>query len=184
MVEIEGVLNGRPITYVDRELETELITPNDFLCVRYLAIPINFDGAPLSLPLTAIWKAGQEYLEQFWRLWSERYLREIRERRDSMSSVHNEEDQVPQPGELVLMIDPMLRRSSWETAVVERLIPSDDGKVRAVQIRIGENTRLVRPTCKLASLKLLMDPPEHVGELTDRNRAIVVDESGGEIEST
>ncbi|KAK7601984.1 hypothetical protein V9T40_009425 [Parthenolecanium corni] len=180
IIEIEGVLNGRPITYVDQENETELITPNDFLRVKYPAIPTNFENAPLNSSLTELWRNSQEYVEQFWRLWAEQYLREIRERRDSMRNSRTAEDHVPVVGEVVLMVDPMLKRSSWRTAVVERLIKGEDDKVRSVQIRSANRTRMIRPVAKLASLKLLMDLPEDAGELTSDGQAVVVDGTDGE----
>lgn len=183
MIEVEGVINSRPITYVSKEADAELITPNDFLCVRYPGIPVDFSLTP-NAPMSVAWREGQEYLEQFWALWAERYLRELRERRDAMPNQRTGEEAVPKAGELVIMVDPMLKRASWQLAVVERLIKSNDGQIRSVQLRIGDEdrTRLIRPVTKVAPLRLLMDLPAEMPELTDNNRAIVVDNSGGEIE--
>ncbi|KAK7605302.1 hypothetical protein V9T40_007160 [Parthenolecanium corni] len=181
LIEIEGVINSRPITYVDKEAETELITPNDFLQTRYPAIPVDFTRALTGAELTAAWRASEEYLEQFWRDWAERYLREIRERRDVMPNPRLTEDRIPMVGEVVLMIDPSQKRSSWRTAVVERLVNSGDGMVRAVQLRSSQRTRMIRPVSKLAPLRLLMEISENVGELVDNARNIVVDQDGGEI---
>ncbi|KAK7571949.1 hypothetical protein V9T40_014421 [Parthenolecanium corni] len=181
LIEIEGILNSRPITYVDKEAETELITPNDFLQTRYPAIPFDHTRALTGAELTAAWRASEEYLEQFWRDWAERYLREIRERRDVMPNPRLTEDRAPMVGEVVLMIDPSQKRSSWRTAVVERLIDSSDGKVRAVQLRSSQRSRMIRPVSKLAPLRLLMEISDDVGELVDNARNIVVDPDGGEI---
>lgn len=184
LIEIEGILNSRPITYVDRESETELISPNDFLQTRYPAVPIDFSRAPSGADLTASWRASEEYLEQFWKIWAEQYLREIRERRETMPNPRISEERAPMVGELVLMVDPTMRRSSWRAAVVERLINSEDGKVRSVQLRSANRVRMIRPVSKLAPLRLLMELSGEVGELTDGGRAIVVDQSGGEINVT
>ena len=181
MIEVEAVVNSRPISYVDREAETELITPNDFLCVRHPVIPVNWKEVTPRTPLCELWKKSEQYLEEFWRAWSENYLLAIRERREPMPSGRRDNQKIPKPGELVLMIDPSHKRSSSKMAVIERLIPSEDGEIRAAQIRVNTRSRLIRPITKLASLKLCMDLPEDLPELTPDRRAIVIDDTPGQI---
>ncbi|KAK7592939.1 hypothetical protein V9T40_007691 [Parthenolecanium corni] len=182
MVEVEAVVNSRPITYVDKEQQTEIISPNDFLCVRYPAFPIDFEKKHTAKELTDSWAAAEKLLDEFWRIWSEQYLRELKERRDRMTNKRSSNAEEPKPGEIVLMVDPDQKRSSWRTAVVERLLPGSDGKVRAVQIRASNRARMIRPVSKLASLKLIMDLPDQVPELTADNQGLVVDDTGGVIE--
>lgn len=181
IIEVEGVINARPITYVDRDEETELIAPNDFLCLRYPAVAFNASASQRGSALAVSWRAGREYLDRFWRIWAEQYLREIRERRDAMRSGRADHSRAPIVGEIVLMIDPNLKRSSWRVAVVERLIKSSDDKVRSVQLRTGNHTRLVRPVVKLAPLRLLMDQPEGEEEQAGNQLAIAVQDLDGEV---
>lgn len=89
----------------------------------------------------------------------------------------------PLVGKVVLMVDPDQKRSSWRLAVVERLIPGNDGEVRSVQIQAANRARMIRPVNKLASLKLLMDLPDQIPQLNEQNIAIVVDDQGGFIEA-
>lgn len=182
MIEVEAIVNCRPITYVEKEADASIVTPNDFLQVRYPAMPIDFKKAPTTQQLTSTWLAAEQALEEFWRIWSEQYLRFIRERRDKMKNPRKSEPAPPQPGEIVLMVDPDLKRSSWRTAVVERTILGEDNKIRSVQIRAGNRSRLIRPVVKLASLKLLMELPENLPELTDDRSGLVVDNQEGTVE--
>ncbi|KAK7592957.1 hypothetical protein V9T40_007709 [Parthenolecanium corni] len=183
MIEVEAVINSRPITYVDRGIDTEIITPNDFLCTKYPAIPLDFNRTLTSNQLTEAWKQAETYLNEFWRIWSESYLREIRERREVIRSQQHSNDAAPLVGEIVLMVDPDQKRSSWRLAVVERLIPGDDGQVRSVQIRAANRARMIRPVSRLASLKLLMDLPDQIPQLNEQHTAIVVDSESGFIEA-
>jgi len=181
MTEIEAIVNSRPITYVPKEKDAEIITPNDFLAVRYPAIPIDFDKA-LNIStkeLTQCWKAGEEYLNLFWKLWSEQYLRSLREHRDKMSSGPKDLDVSPRVGEMVLQVEPNAKRSEWELAVVERLIKDEDGKIRSVQIKAKDRARRIRPVTKLASLRLLMDLPEEQNELNVNARTFTVSNEPG-----
>lgn len=101
-----------------------------------------------------------------------------------MPDKRNSNETPPQPGELVLMINPDQKRSSWRTAVLEQTIPGTDGQIRSVQIRAGNRARMIRPITQLASLKLIMDLPEDLPPLTDDQTAVVVQDEGGEIELT
>lgn len=183
IVEVEAVVNNRPITYVDQENDTAIVSPNDFLCVRYPSIPVDWSKAPTRSQLADSWRAAERYLEEFWKVWSEHYLRSIRERKDMMGNSKTAYPAPPKPGELVLMVDPDGKRSSWKTAVIERVLPSQDGATRAAQIRIGKTTRMIRPINKLAPLRLIMDLPKKLPELTEDRSALVVDDQPGFIEA-
>lgn len=178
ITEIEGVINSRPITYVDKELSTPLLSPNHFLRVATPAIPIDIserDQHHLSKKERVLeyWKAAEESLNVYWRIWSEQYLLALRE----VKSKQADKNQLqPKVGEVVLMIDPTQKRGYWRKAVVERLIQSADGRHRSAQIRLATGNRMIRPLVKLASLELLDVLPE------DQRPSVVV--SGEDVDAS
>ena len=184
VIEVEAMVNSRPITYVGKEREAEVITPADFLGVRYPAIPVDPDQNLniTTKELSRAWRSSEQYLNEFWRIWSEQYLRTVRERRDHMHSGQKDDPSVPRVSEIVLLVDSAAKRSSWILAVVERRITDEDGKIRAVQIKSADRSRLIRPIVKLAPLRLLMDLPDTSKDLNVNAKTITVDDTPGQIE--
>lgn len=164
IVEIEAVLNTRPIAYVDKELDSQLLTPNHFLRVKFPAIPINVeerDQHKLSTKerLLSYWKATERDLNIFWRVWSDQYLLSLREIRNKATKSTSK---MPKVGDIVLMVDPAQKRGYWRKGIIERLILSADQKCRSAQIKVSTGTRMIRPITKLASLELLDDLPDQI----------------------
>lgn len=162
IVEIEAVINNRPIAYVDKDLTSQLLTPNHFLRVKFPAIPIDVqprDQRNLSTKerLLAYWKATEQDLNIYWRIWSEQYLLALTEVRNRTAKTENRS---PKVGDIVLMIDPNQKRGYWRKGIIERLIYSADNKCRSAQLKVSTGTRMIRPITKLASLELLDDLPD------------------------
>ncbi|KAI5724381.1 hypothetical protein M8J77_001983 [Diaphorina citri] len=85
MVEIEYVVNSRPLGYYANE--DLIITPNHFLCLKKdsllpagLPSNVTLPGSVTFKNLIALWKKGNKYLNIFWSAWYSQYLMSLRER--------------------------------------------------------------------------------------------------------
>lgn len=175
MVEIEAVLNARPIAYVEQDPEMSILTPNDFLMAKHVAIPIAKEPYTNDDVIKKLWKSSQAYLNEFWKSWANQYLMLLRERNDQLRDNRQAAKYEPRKGDVVIMQELSKKRSHWQLAVVERLIPSQDRIVRSVQVRIPNGSRLVRPVITLAPLQIKMDLPDVRDEqLNVRRDAIIV----------
>ena len=92
LTEVEAVINSHPLVYVDADINSSMtVTPSHFLSFHsQLIIPEIADETDpefniakrmsSSQQLLEIWKHGQKRLNQFWSLWKNDYLLNLRER--------------------------------------------------------------------------------------------------------
>ena len=142
LVELEMVVNSRPLTYVS-ELD-EVLTPNHFL----LGL-----GPDLSLisrdvePFTQAWRARRSLANNLWVRWRKEYLTSLRSWRR-----HELKDKpLPKVGDVCLVRLPNSPRGVWPIGRITRLLPGQQGHVRAVelQLRGRKTTRPLRELCQL-----------------------------------
>jgi hypothetical protein len=142
MIEAESLVNSRPLTYVAVEAKTsEALTPNHLLRMsRKIAYsPGEFEKAEYS---KKIWRYSQQLTNEFWKRFVREYLPEITTRTKWY------QDQRPiQVGGLVIIVDDLAPRNSWERGVVDVLYPGPDGKSRTAKVRTAK-TVLKRPVAK------------------------------------
>ena len=146
LIEIEKIINNRPLTYVYNDLSEEPLTPSHLVNGRRLGKNVSEevnDPIDLNGQLTKI-------LDHFWKRWSRDYLLELREthrlkhERNSTSSI--------KLGDIVLIQDEHLPRSRWRTGRVKELIRSKDNTVRGALITVSNKDKtglLRRPINKL-----------------------------------
>ena len=146
-VEVESILNGRPLTKLsDDPSDATPLTPNHLLLLR--------EGP--SLPPGEFSKHDefrrrrrhvQHLANVFWKKWVRLYL-PILQRRDKWHTV--------QPnlgvGDLVLIADENTPRNLWPLGLVDSVYHGRDGLVRTVKVRT-HSTLLVRPITKLVMLE-------------------------------
>ncbi|GBP04582.1 hypothetical protein EVAR_98946_1 [Eumeta japonica] len=73
IVEVEHIVNSRPLTPVEPDLNREALTPNHFLIGRSCGIsPIGIFKATDADSHT--WKTAQRLADEFWHRWSMEYL--------------------------------------------------------------------------------------------------------------
>ena len=148
LAEVESLLNGRPLTHVSSDpQDEETLTPNHFLTGR----------ANINLPIDVVtdrdlnsrkrWRHAQVMTNHFWKRWLREYLPSLTERRKWRRNVPN-----LVIGDLVLVVDENSPRGSWPLRRVTRVLPGDDGRVRAAEVRTKSGT-YVRPVVKLCLLE-------------------------------
>ena len=166
VVEIEAIINARPLSYVSAEDWESSLTPSHFLCgYRLLSLPENLtyccplgdeDFTISPAQATRRVKHLHNVLNHFWRRWRQEYLLELREchryskGKESVSAV--------EVGDIVLLHDDALPRSFWKLARVQELITGRDGRTRGAVIKVpasnGKITTLRRPLQLLYPLEI------------------------------
>ena len=163
LVEVEGTLNSRPLTYVSSDDPEEPLTPSHLMYGRrILSLPevignrqASLDHTVSSEDLPRRWKYLGLLLEHFWRRWSREYVTELRnlhrqKSRPRSSIAVSEED--------VTVLEDNLPRSQWKLGRVEQLIHGADDRVRAALVKVmsksGRPVTMKRPVQRLFPLEI------------------------------
>ena len=183
-VEIEAILNSRPLTYVYEDIESGFtLTPAHFLVTNqklglHNTGDIDYHGdedfqpnVESSSKLIELWKKGQKRVDLFWRVWKEEYLISLRERIPLEHKLSRSESLEHQPrvGSIVIVKDGNVPRGNWKLV---RLIISRDSKIRSADVQLGKSV-VCRPINHLYPLEL---PNSELPEsCTDRDLSQTID---------
>ena len=158
-----SVMNDRPLV---KDLSPDPrdrtpVSPNKLLFGRQIsALPYGEDhledfNDPSYIPegkeLGRVWKSLAKKLDIFRRQFADDWLMELRQRhindhvQDPLKAPDVEE------GDLLLIRKENVKRSLWDMATVERVLPSQDGKVRALELRTHHGL-VTRPLGKVFPL--------------------------------
>ena len=100
------------------------------------------------------WRKGQIYLNLFWRVWKDEYLLSLREKLPIYHKGSTEIQRLPEEGDVVLVKDDNLPRSSWKLGRILHLISGKDGKVQSAKILLPGHTTVSRAINCLYPLEL------------------------------
>ena len=154
LIEVEGTLNSRPITYVYDEVGVHPITPSHLICGRrltQLADDLNYEDFDLDESIGKYEKRFWyliEKLKHFSERWKHEYLTELREVHKNHTSLSVDVCQ----GDIVLIKEDNLKRNASKMGKVEELITGKDGVTRGAKVRIcgkGKSETVSRPLQKL-----------------------------------
>ncbi|XP_058838795.1 uncharacterized protein LOC131694256 [Topomyia yanbarensis] len=147
LMEIEMVVNSRPLTYVAADNESlSALTPNHFLLGTSNGVKplVLYDDSADTLRKT--WKMSQVYANIFWKRWLTEYLPTITRRTKWFQPV-----KPIQTGDIVVVVDPALPRNCWPKGRVVSVSHSKDGQVRRAVIQTSGGM-MERPAVKIAVL--------------------------------
>ena len=187
ITEVEAVINSRPLVYVDDDLEKEIITPNHFL-------PLNIkNGTPELMrnneddykndpdyqneelttahKLLETWKKGNKHLEQFWKVWKDGYLLNLRERNQPFQKHPRiQAKKRPKIRDMVQIKD-ILPRGTWKMGRIVEMIRSSDGQERAARVMMPNRNILQRSIIHLYPIECNDEEPnkENDGNLLNHN---------------
>ena len=142
LVEIEAVVNARPLTYVhdDEEGISYPLSPSHLIYGRRIAVTPNQEHQDIvstNQSLTRRIKYHRKLLSQFTRCWQREYLTSLREQAKAYAS----ESTTLSVGDVVLLAEPGTARCLWKLARVEELLRGEDGVVRAAKIRVNKGLK-------------------------------------------
>ena len=185
LLEVEGILNSRPLTYIYDEIGYEPLTPNHLLHGRRLPLLANnleFDANEVD-ENAAICKKRFWYLikklNHFASRWKNEYLVDLREHHRHRGTGEAN----IQRGDIVLIKEDNLKRNQWKMGQIENLIHGKDGVIRGAKVRTcskGKKDYLNRPLQKLFPLELKKEGNENgeeskntTGERDARNESLI-----------
>ena len=158
IVEIEAILNDRPLTYVSADIDDEeALTPSHLLNGRRItSLPHEkVDDEDIHDPdygnLTEVTKRARRQallLQHFRNRWRTEYLTSLRE----FHRTTGNNKQIINIGDVVLVHDDK-PRINWKLAVIENFIEGEDGQIRAAHIRTATG-KTNRPIAKLYPLEV------------------------------
>lgn len=148
LVEVENVVNSRPLTYVSvAPEEPEALTPNHILLGPNCHVPAPGSFTEKDQSARQLWRRAQQLADEFWRRWVKEYLPLLQHRREPHTS-----GTPPKIGDLVIICDPNLPRNVWPKGRVTGVYPGSDNEIRVVDIRTSNGHVLRRPTKKIVVL--------------------------------
>ena len=151
LVKAEGLLNSRPITACEDDVQDgTCLTPNHFLIGR--VDPCNILDEELKgneglLP-SRRWKLIQSLVAQVWVRWQKEVLHGCLTRTKWKTQAPN-----LKVGDVVLVLEPIqLKARKWRLGRVIKTYPGYDGQVRVVDVMVDGKT-FRRPVNKLCMLE-------------------------------
>ncbi|XP_055844833.1 uncharacterized protein LOC129911149 [Episyrphus balteatus] len=149
LIEVENIVNSRPLTYIPIDSENEeALTPNHFL------LGSSSGSKPLAIfdddirVLKNNWLISQQFAEHFWKRWVREYLPTITRRAKWFEPVKQIE-----VGDIVVITDPNSPRNCWPKGRVVLTKTSKDNQVRSAFVKTQSGV-YERPVIKLAVLDL------------------------------
>ncbi|KAG1926140.1 guanine nucleotide-binding protein G(I)/G(S)/G(O) subunit gamma-2 [Pimephales promelas] len=152
LIEIEAILNSKPLGYVSADIaDADPITPNCFLMGRP-------DGSlpQVIYPVSELlgrrrWRHSQVLSDRFWTAFIKHYLPDMQARGKWQNPSVN-----IKPGTVVMLVDPQLPRSFWQIGRVSNVFPGVDSRVRTVEVQIKDKV-YTRPISRLIVLPEIRD---------------------------
>ena len=127
VVEIEAIINSRPLSFLNSDDTEEPLTPSHLLVGRRMPDNLTYFVEDEDFQVTGE-SLNRSVLNHFWKRWSKEYLLELRDRH-RQRHVHGTSTPV-MPGDIVLVHDQDHPRGFWKVARVEKLITGRDELVR------------------------------------------------------
>ncbi|VDM93610.1 unnamed protein product [Onchocerca ochengi] len=183
IVEIEAILNSRPLTYVGFD-DYRIIRPIDFSSPNIsLDIPTNADSkdndeyTPYSLntrnKLLMYLVQYSPIIRFFWISWKEEYLTRLQERTQwKLTSPRAVERRIPHENGIVLLNEPETPRDVWQLARIKKIKRGIDEKIRSATIQLQNGKELNRSISALY-------PSDDAETLQDQSN-LMVEESNKE----
>ncbi|GBN92652.1 hypothetical protein AVEN_206443-1 [Araneus ventricosus] len=153
LVEIEAVINSRPITYLYSNVnEPDPLSPSHFLTGSKLTVLPSPNTVPKSSKCDLIkrWKHRLLLLDHFWKRFYKEYLLELRTAMFSKIPKNSGQFKI---NDVVLIKEDNIKRCNWKLGRIKTLFPGRDGKIRSCEIHVANGT-LSRPIERLYNLEI------------------------------
>ena len=155
VVEIEGILNRRPLTPIsDDPNDTECLTPAHILYPATFAhssaviVPEN----DYESTAQASWKRAQNRISAFWRIWSTEYL-DLLHTRSKWQTTRDD----MRVDDLVILVDESTKRHGWKMARVTKVFKRNNHVIKVV-VKRGDGREVEKDRTKVVHLELDQKP--------------------------
>lgn len=156
VIEIEMILNSRPLTYLTTDDIEEPLTPSHLIVGRRLRnLPDNLcykredeNYSPQVTPevLTRRMRHLSYTLDRFWKRWASEYLTGLRESHSYITTRSKGTESI-EVGDTVVIYDEKKPRGFWLLGRVEEVFPGRDKQVRSAAVRVytgGARSKILR----------------------------------------
>ena len=151
LVEVEGILNSKPLGYVSADVaDPDPITPNILLMGRRDAVLPQVAYVPSGIGRRR-WRHCQVLVDQFWIQYIRSYLPTLQTRQKWQRSSSN-----VTVDSVVLIMDPSLPRAQWPIGRIIKTVTSQDGCIRTAEVLVKGKV-YTRPVARLIQLPALKD---------------------------
>lgn len=152
LIEIEGVLNSRPLTAISSDVnDFSYLSPGHFLTGAPLNTYPEHDIKDRPISLLKYWSVVVNMKQNFWRYWSKHYLSQLQSRpkwRNVMPNVNI--------GSLVILCNENISPLQWPMARVTKVYAGKDGHVRTVEVKTANGHTHNRSVTKVCVLPIDM----------------------------
>ena len=151
LLEVEFILNNRPLTYVYPDDLEECVTPNHLLFGRKLNAEALNSTIAFDSPETDDHNVVATIIDNFWKRWLKEYVVNLRESHKFKKQNHLQPS--PQVSDVVLIIDDNQPRMMWRMGTIVETITSADNQIWGALVRSTTGSILKRPTNKLIPIE-------------------------------
>lgn len=147
LVEVEGIINSKPLGYVSSDVaDPDPVTPNLLLMGRRDASLPQAIYSSSDLLGRRRWRHSQILADHFWVNFVRHYLPGLQTRQKWQRDTGN-----LTIGQIVMIVDLQLPRASWPIGKVIKTYAGVDQCVRTAEVQVKERTYL-RPVARLVKL--------------------------------
>ncbi|XP_051167644.1 uncharacterized protein LOC127285590 [Leptopilina boulardi] len=133
VVEIEAILNSRPLTPLSSDPNDLLpLTPGHFLIGAPMTTFPHKDLRNVSANRLNCWEHAQQLRHHFWDRWSKEYLNELISRSKWKAASNQDDIKI---GTLVVLKEDNLPPLSWRLGRISAIFPGQDGIIRTVNVQ-------------------------------------------------
>ena len=143
LLDIECVMNNRPLCYQGEEFETPVITPNILIRgkpAQMLEQDLNKIGDNETLPKRLVLLARSK--EQLRKRWFKEYLYALEERKRNQSGT---DTKIPESGKVVLLKEDIKDRARWRIGRVVGRVIGKDHATHGLKIKLGNGYVVEQP---------------------------------------
>jgi len=139
LVEVEGIINARPLTYVqnDDDGTSYTLSPSHMMYGRRITSspnPSHFEILSTYQMLTKRRKHHLRLLDNFTRVWRHEYLISLRETHALLKNSGQKSSTVA-VGDVVILKDEWTKKMWWKLAIIEEVMEGRDGQIRAAVVK-------------------------------------------------
>lgn len=130
IVEIEGILNSRPLTPISSDInDLEALTPGHFLIGRAINTISEPDITEVPINRLSRWKRVEKLTQLVWKRWSLDYLTHFQQRHKWQFTKNN-----VNPGMMVILREDNLPKCKWILGRIINVIYGKDGCIRVANV--------------------------------------------------